>query len=359
MKDFYVAELRTDDEIQDFFMIKSFLLKKGSNNKQYLDVVLSDQTGEIQGKKWDIADAEVEGLNGIKDGDLVKVKAVVTEWNSAKQLRILKLRKRQDNDEVEMMDYIKAAPEKATDMYDFIVRQVKAMQDQELEQLCLRLLSDYKEKIMYYPAASKNHHAELSGLLYHLKRMLLLADGICQVYTSLNKDLVFAGVIIHDIEKINEINANELGIASGYSFEGQLLGHLVQGIVKIDRVTEELGIAREKAIMLEHMILSHHYEPEYGSPKKPLFPEAEILHYIDVIDARMYDMEQALRYTEPGDFSERVWTMENRRLYKPGDAGIAEEIEAGAEDRTEDKTEDGKKASLKADFFDDAIIEVN
>ena len=113
------------------------------------------------------------------------------------------------------------------------------------------------------------------------------------------------------------IESHELGISPGYSFEGKMLGHIIQGIKTIDRLTLEMDFPREKAIMLEHMILSHHYEPEFGSPKKPLFPEAEILHYLDIIDARMYDMEYALVATQPGEFSERVFTLENRQLYKP------------------------------------------
>ena len=128
--------------------------------------------------------------------------------------------------------------------------------------------------------------------------------------------MVIAGVILHDMQKLYEINANEQGISGGYSFEGMLLGHLVMGIKVLDRQMESLSFPREKSIMVEHMILSHHYEPEFGSPKKPLFPEAELLHYLDMIDAKMYDMEDALAKTEPGGFSERVWTLDNRRLYK-------------------------------------------
>ena len=96
-----------------------------------------------------------------------------------------------------------------------------------------------------------------------------------------------------------------------------MLGHLVQGVKYVDRLAEELGIDKEKAIMLEHMILTHHYEPEFGSPKKPLFPEAELLHYLDMMDAKMFDMEAALAATKPGEFSDRVWTLDNRKLYKP------------------------------------------
>jgi len=129
------------------------------------------------------------------------------------------------------------------------------------------------------------------------------------------KSGVMAGVILHDMEKMNEIMANELGIASGYSFEGKMLGHLVLGVRELDRICEEMGIDNEKKVMLEHMIISHHYEPEFGSPKKPLFPEAEMLHYLDMIDAKMFDMEEAYNKTEPGEFSDRVWTLDNRTIY--------------------------------------------
>lgn len=317
MKEVYIGQLRTDDEIQDFFMVKTIAIKIGSNKKQYLDLFLCDKTGEITGKKWDVADPELPTLNEIAEGDLVKVKANVTEWNGMRQLRVQKLRKSVPEDNLELADYIKAAPERADDMYLFLLEKAEGMEDQDLRSLCVRVLEDNQEKLMYYPAAAKNHHAELAGLLYHVKRMLMTAERVCEVYTNLNKDLVMAGVMLHDMEKINEIEADTLGMASGYSFEGQMLGHLIQGIKTIDRLADELGIGKEKAVMLEHMILSHHYEPEFGSPKKPLFPEAEILHYLDMIDARMYDMHEALESTTEGDFSDRVWTLDNRRLYKP------------------------------------------
>ena len=118
-----------------------------------------------------------------------------------------------------------------------------------------------------------------------------------------------------------EIEAESDGIATGYSFEGQMLGHIIQGIKMVDKLTLELEIPREKAIMIEHMILSHHYEPEFGSPKRPLFPEAEVLHYLDILDARLFDMQTALDATQPGEFSDRVWTLENRKLYKPKEDG--------------------------------------
>lgn len=319
MKEVFVKDLRKDQEITDFFMAKTLAIKVGANGKQYLDILLADKSGEISGKKWDVSDAEYPVLKAIGEKSIVKIKAVVTEWAGQLQLRVQRIRAAALDDGQHMEDFVKAAPEVPEDMFGYIYETAGSMKDQDLKKLCIKLLTDNREKLMYYPAAQKNHHAELAGLLYHMKRMLMTGERICEVYTNLNRDLLCAGVIIHDIEKLNEIMADPDGIATGYSFEGQLLGHIIQGVKTIDRLTLELGFPREKAIMLEHMILSHHYEPEFGSPKKPLFPEAEALHYLDVLDARMFDMQDALASTPPGTFSERVWALDNRKLYKPNE----------------------------------------
>ena len=316
MKQYYAAELKPQTEVTDFFMIKSAGIKVGSNKKQYFDVLLGDKTGEVNSKKWDIAEPEIPMLESLKEGDIIKVKALVTDWNGQTQLRIGRIRVANEQDQLDLSDFIKAAPEQSQAMYDFIYQTADNMKDQDLRALCTRLLTDNHDRLMYYPAASKNHHAQYGGLLYHVKRMLMTGLAICEIYPILNRDLVAAGVILHDIEKLNEIESNEYGISPGYSFEGQMLGHIVQGIKMLDRLTAELNFPREKALMLEHMILSHHYEPEFGSPKKPLFPEAEVLHYLDILDARMFDMEDALNGVEPGSFSDRIWTLDNRRIYK-------------------------------------------
>lgn len=316
MKDKYIADLKTNEEFISYFMVKSLMLKVGSNKKTYLDILLGDCTGEISGKKWDVADEEIAGLERVKEGSIVKVRALVTEWNGMKQLKVSKLRMTGAEDELDMTDYIKAAPEKPEDMYAFIYEVAEAFVDEDLKGICIRVLEENKEKLMYYPAASRNHHAEMAGLLWHIKRMLMTAEKVCEVYTNLNCELLMAGIILHDYQKMTEIESNEYGISPGYSFEGRMLGHLVMGVRDLDRMALEMNIPREKAVMLEHMILSHHYEPEFGSPKKPLFTEAEMLHYLDMIDAKMYDMEEALESTEPGEFSERIWTLDNRTIYR-------------------------------------------
>lgn len=316
MKVIYVTGISSEKEVTDFFMVKSIGLKLGSNKKQYLDISLGDKTGEISGKKWDVSDEELMELQTINEGDLVKIRAQVTEWNGTKQLRVLRIRKNSGDEGLDLRDFIKAAPEAPEEMFQFLMDAAEAMTDEDLKRLCVLSLNKGKEKLMYYPAAQRNHHAEMAGLLYHVKRMLMTAEKVCLVYDNLDRDLLYAGVLLHDMEKLHEINANEWGISDGYSFEGNMLGHIIQGVKVLDQQMEELRFPKEKAIMVEHMILSHHYEPEYGSPRKPLFPEAEMLHYLDMIDARMYDMQEALDATAPGQFSERVWTLDNRRLYK-------------------------------------------
>lgn len=317
MKELFVEELQTDQTFMDFFMVKSIAVKVGANQKQYLDLLLGDKTGEISAKKWDYGEDDEKKVANIKEGTLIKIKALVTEWKNTKQLRITKIREAAESDGLIIDDFIKAAPEKPEDMFAYIRDAAVSFEDEELRTLCLEVLDEYREKLMYYPAAQKNHHAELAGLLYHVKRMLMTGEYVCRVYKNLKRDLLLAGVILHDIEKMNEIESNELGISSGYKMEGILLGHLVQGVRDLDVRMRRLGFSDEKAIMVEHMILSHHYEPEFGSPKRPMFPEAEMLHYLDIIDAKMFDMEEAVLGVEPGAFSEKVWTLDNRKVYKP------------------------------------------
>lgn len=317
MKNVYVDSLVTGADFDDFFMMKSAAVRTGSNQKQYIDMVLADKTGEVSAKKWDASESDIIEIGAYGENCIIKVRASVSEWQGKKQLRINRFRQATADDDFDIDEFIKTAPEKGPDMYEEILAKANSVGDEELRKVAVTLMERNKEKLMYYPAASKNHHAEMCGLLYHIKRMLLMGEKACEVYTDLDRDWVVTGVIIHDMEKLNEITSNQWGISPGYSMEGQLLGHIAQGVKMIDKLADELGINREKAIMLEHMILSHHYEPEFGSPKRPMFPEAELLHYLDIFDARIFDMEEALRPVAPGDFSDKVWTLENRRVYKP------------------------------------------
>ncbi len=319
MKEFYLGEMEVNSEFTDFFMMKAVDVKVGGNKKEYLDFILSDSTGEMTAKKWDITPEEGCEMKEIPVGTLVKVKGIVTEWNNTRQIKIAKIRAAVAEDGLDPGEFVRTAPEPSEDMYEFILETARSMKDAQLKELCVEILEENKEKLLYYPAASKNHHAILGGLLYHMKRMILAAKALCGVYSGVNEDLVCTGVIIHDMEKIREIDSNPLGISSGYTFKGEMLGHIVQGVVGIEARADRLGFSEEKKVMLQHMILSHHYEPEFGSPKRPMFPEAEMLHYLDIFDARIYDMQLAMEDLKEGEMSGKVWTLENRRVYKSVD----------------------------------------
>ena len=202
-------------------------------------------------------------------------------------------------------------------MFNELHKIVSSFKNDDIRNILLEILSIKKEKLLYYPAAKSNHHSIKGGLLYHILSMIKLGEKICELYSIVNKELLFAGIILHDIEKTEEMNSSELGIVSTYTVEGQLLSHLIQGITLVDRVSSKVGASSEIRMLLQHMILSHHYEPEYGSPIKPMIIEAELLHYIDVIDARMYDMKKILDGVDEGNFSERIFSLNNRKVYKP------------------------------------------
>ncbi|MGK0469111.1 3'-5' exoribonuclease YhaM family protein [Clostridium sp.] len=310
-----ISEIKKGDRVEGFYIIKSVDSKvpNNSNSNKYLDFNLGDVTGDINAKLWECND-ELE--NKFKQNTLVKIKGSVNEWRGKLQLKIESIRLVEEKDEVKIGDYVAVAPYSPENMYDDILNYLSKINNIDIQNIVTNILSDNEEKLMYYPAAKSNHHAVKSGLLYHTTTMLKAGEKLSEIYTFLNTDLLYAGIILHDIGKIYEMDASELGIVSTYTVEGQLIGHIVQGIKMIETASLEVKASKEVAVLLQHMILSHHYEAEYGSPKKPMIPEAEMLHHLDIMDARMYDMNKALRETEEGKFSERIFSLDNISIYK-------------------------------------------
>lgn len=308
-----INEFKVGDYIEGFFLIKDVFIKSSSNNKSFLDITLTDKTGEMNAKLWDCSKEDEELFTPSK---LIKARGNVIEWQGRLQLKIMRLRLATEADGIKIEDYVLSAPEKAEDMYSEILKYIDRIKNSEINGIVSKIIEESKEKLMFYPAAKSNHHAIRCGLLYHVLTMLRSADRLSEVYTYLNKDLLFAGVILHDIAKLEEMDSSEIGIVSDYTIEGQLLGHIIQGIKRIEKVGEEVGASKEVMMLLQHMLLSHHYEPEFGSPKRPMIPEAELLHYLDIIDSRMFDMNKALDGVEKNNFSDKVWVLHNRKVYK-------------------------------------------
>lgn len=308
-----ISELKPGEKADGFFLIKSFEVKKTTNGKQYIDMDLVDKTGEINGKIWDYT-KDAEKL--VSENPVVKVRGEVLEWNGTKQLKIHKIREKTPQDNVKISELIPSAPIESGEMLNSVKSYIKKIKDAEIRMLVENILKKYENKLYYYPAAKKNHHSYRGGLLYHNLRMLQAGEKLCEVYDFLNSDYVYAGVILHDICKILEMDADEHGVVSDYTMEGKLLGHIIQGIKEIESEGSKIGMDREKSVILQHMVLSHHYEPEFGSPKKPMTPEGELLHFLDIIDARMFDFQHALQGLEPGQFTDKIWILDNRTLYK-------------------------------------------
>ncbi len=312
MENIFIKDFEAGQRIVGFYIIKGYNLKTSSNNKRYLDLTLMDKTGEVNGKIWGVDD---EVVKDYKAGLVVKIEGDVTLWNNTMQLKVVRHRPAGEEDGIDIKDFVPAAPIEAKEMYDRVLAYGEKIEDDEIRGLVRRIYDEYREKLLYYPAAKMHHHAIYAGLLYHVLRMLMAGEKLSEVY-PVNRDLLYAGIMLHDIEKINEMDADDMGIVGEYTRDGQLLGHIIQGIIKIDHVGREIPMKDEKIKLIQHMILSHHYEPEYGSPKRPMIPEAELLHYIDMIDARMYDMTKVLGTLGEGEFSEPVFVLDRRRLYK-------------------------------------------
>jgi len=305
-------QLQKDQPFEGFLLVRTSASRTNKNGDPYLDINLADNTSEINAKMWNTNEAAPE------PGSVLKVRAQVTEYNGRLQLKIERLRMSEPADGVDLSQLVSAAPRPADDMYQELDGVIDGMQNDVLRNLTREMLRRAEEKICYYPAAQSMHHAERSGLLHHLTDMLRAASAICQCYPYLDADLVMAGVIVHDLGKLTEMDANKLGAVSEYTKEGLLLGHIVTGVAELRDAARQLGYApdEEYVLLLSHMILSHHGIPEYGSPRPPMFPEAEVLNWLDVLDARLNSFRSAIKRTRQGAFSDRVFALD-RRVYHP------------------------------------------
>lgn len=273
-------------------------------------MTLADKSGSINAKMWDGT------VQPPLAGSIVKVRATGNEFNGRMQLRVEKIRAAESRDQVDMSALIPCAPRDPNEMLGEVVRAADHIADPDLRRITCELLDRAGDKLLTFPAAKQMHHAERSGLLHHTTTMLRAANAIMSVYPQLNASLLIAGVIVHDLAKIDEMDADTLGLVSDYSVDGKLIGHIVRGVVNIQLAAEKTKANPGKALLLQHMVLSHHGIPEYGSPLAPKFPEAEVLNTIDTLDARLYEMDEALSRAIPGGFSEKVWGLDNRQLYR-------------------------------------------
>lgn len=310
------TEINNNGLVEGFAVIKQCDKKTAKNGNAYLDLVLSDKDGEIFAKLWDYNEIS----HGKYENDMfIKVRGTISQYNGHDQLRIERIRPVTESDNVNVADYVKSADYSGEDMYGFLMNTVNAFKDEDLKKIVTYLLENNKEKILYFPAAFRLHHAIRCGLLMHTSSIVKLCEAICKVYPFVNRELLISGAILHDIAKTVEFDVRDTGIASGYTVEGNLIGHLVKGAMMIADAAKVLGTDSEKSLLLQHMVLSHHGEPDFGAAVRPLFLEAELLSQLDLMDARVYEIMDAVSGVKKGEFTNRLWALEDRKFYKYND----------------------------------------
>ena len=311
MKQKGILNYDVGEQVECFLLIKSATKGIASNGKPFLTLILQDQTGDIEAKLWDVS-PEDETVYVAEH--IVKVLGEVHHYRGRNQLKLKKIRSKEDHDQVTLADLLETAPLQQEDMMEKITAAIFEMNNPNIQRITRHLLNKHKEAFLQYPAATKNHHEFVSGLAYHVVSMLDLAKAVSNLYPTLDKDLLYAGVILHDLGKVTELSGP---VSTTYTVEGNLIGHISIMVSEIKKAAEELNINSEEVMVLQHLVLSHHGKLEWGSPKQPLIKEAEILHYIDNIDAKMNMLDRALQRVKPGEYTERIYAMDNRSFYKP------------------------------------------
>lgn len=275
----------------------------------YMSLVVQDKTGSMEGKLWDVKEEQAALA---VPGTIVTIVGEVLKYRNSLQLRIHNvLPVTGEFDAAAFVNVSKYSKEYLKGKIDAAIASIRDDIYREISRLCI---GRYEKEFYEYPAASKNHHDFLGGLATHVVAMIDLADEICLRYDVLNRDLLIAGILTHDLGKVIELSGPVL---TEYTMQGKLLGH----ISMMQSIVYELALSQgwqdsEQITLLRHVILAHHGQYEFGSPVLPMVAEAEVLHLIDNLDARLNMFEKMNETVEAGQFSPRIFSLENRSFYR-------------------------------------------
>ncbi|GGI66644.1 3'-5' exoribonuclease YhaM [Enterococcus alcedinis] len=310
-----LRELAVDEEFQMYTLIKSADVRMAKNGKTFIAFTFQDTSGTIDGKFWDASAEEVERFVA---GRVVALSGKREVYQGNPQVKITQLRLAKPEEPSDPTQYMERAPMKKEDMETEINQTLFEITNPHWNRIVRFLLTKYQKEFFDYPAAKRNHHAYASGLAFHTTSMLRLGKSIVKEYPELNAALLYAGIILHDLGKVIELSG---AMSTEYTLAGNLVGHLVLVDEEITKACLSLKIddQNEDVIILRHMVLAHHGLLEYGSPIRPRIMEAEILHQIDNLDASMQMMLTSIRQAEPGEYTDRIFGMDNRSFYVPKD----------------------------------------
>ena len=280
---------------------------KTTKNTPYLSLTLEDKSGQLDAKFWNLTEEQVAQY---KVGMIVEASGDIILHRNAAQLRVRKL---VEKPEENLLDYVRQAPMNKEEMVLEMETLIQGIKNDTIREIVQEILKMEEDKFYIFPAATKNHHNFVGGLAYHTISMAKMGLSVLKMYPWLDADLLIAGILLHDIGKVEELSS---AILPEYTNKGNLLGHISIMNNKIDRVAVALGKEEsESVILLKHLVLSHHGKMEYGSPVLPLIPEAEVLTILDNLASRMYMMKQSIDSTQPGHFGPRVFALDGRMIY--------------------------------------------
>lgn len=306
-----ISDLQEKMKLQQPLLVKD--VKNGTTSKgaAYLSLTLSDNSGMIDGKFWDVKEADVQL---IQIGGIYNFTFEVLLYKDNLQLRINRVNPI-DASEVNLEDFVVSSEKSETERRKLTKYYVDSIQNEIYSKLVKGMLEYVGDKYYTFPAASKIHHGWKGGLSDHSLSMASLADDLCRHYPQLNRDLLISAALIHDVGKTAELSGP---VTTEYTLEGKLEGHISLANGWLTEVSEKLGLEdEEETILLHHMILAHHGKMEFGSPVMPMLMEAEALYLIDNMDARLTSLKQALDGVKPGQWTSRMFQFENRQFYKP------------------------------------------
>ena len=302
-----INEITQEQKVNVKCLISKCDKGKTVKDTPYLSLILEDATGVLDAKFWNLTNEQIEQY---KAGQVVEVIGDSIIHRNAVQLRVRKMTVLEDED---ISNYVRLAPMTRTEMEEEVKILMNEITNTNLYCVVEEVLEETKDLFYTYPAATRNHHNFVGGLAYHSISMARVALDICRQYPFLDKGLLIAGILMHDVGKIDELSGPVL---PEYTNEGNLLGHISIMNNRLDRVAEKLGVNdKECVLLLKHMVLAHHGKMEFGSPVLPMIPEAEVLTLLDNLDARMYMMKQSLDTTQPGHFGPLVFALEGRMIY--------------------------------------------
>jgi len=311
-----IQQLRnqTDNTEVELYVLVASVTAKSASNGLYLDVEFQDSTGTVIGKVWQATEEDVTTYSEY-EGKVVQVRGTKGTYRNQLQIKIIQIELATNG---QLEQFIEKAPIDAAEIQVQIERYMLDIRNATMLRIIKKMMNKHGQLFYTYPAASKNHHSFMSGLAYHTLSMLNIANFICDLYPVLNRTYLYAGIIAHDFGKVLELSGV---VATSYTTYGKLLGHINIAYGEIELAAHEIGIETEEeqeaVMILQHLILSHHGKYEFGSPKLPLTKEAEVLNFIDNLDARITTLEKSLSDVQPGNFTPRIFSLENRQFYKP------------------------------------------